>query len=622
MNNNNNNNDYINKREYKPIPLLDGIEEIRQDFEERIAQGDTTYGIEIFDDCVETIRNGSVTFIIAAPNVGKAVTLDTKILTPNGWVLNKDIKVGDYVIGRNGNPTKVLGVFPQGITETFKVIFADGREVITSPEHLWTVESSHFSCPRVLNTVQLMELNKRDYFKNRLHTPIYSGNHGKDKSFLIPPYVLGVLIGDGCLTMDGLVYCKPSMEVFNKVKSYLPDRDIVMLRNKNVSIRNSRDLKLEIERYGLNVKSYEKFIPEDYLEGTSKEQRLDLLQGLLDTDGFQTKSYNEFSTTSKQLAEDIQQLAWSLGFDCRIKSRMGKYKKNGVTVETRPNYRVIISNKRTKAQSIIKDVVPYKRMETQCIAVDAPDKLFVIENYIVTHNSLWGLTIATNLAKQEKRVLICSCEMGAGLLMERQLRNLTGISMKELRELYTNKRDSANYIMDSVIEQEQYNYLHQIDICETGGATVEDLIRMFDCFPEFEYIIVDYIQRIRGTGTEYENITNAARELQTYARRTGKKFIICSQASRQSNDNAKYSGAADGNRIRGKGSGSIEEDADVGLTLMELEEGGSRKILATLFKNRYGNRKNITYKYRLDARLCLVLEDRNYTAGERKNNNS
>lgn len=307
MNNNNNNNDYINKREYKPIPLLDGIEEIRQDFEERIAQGDTTYGIEIFDDCVETIRNGSVTFIIAAPNVGK---------------------------------------------------------------------------------------------------------------------------------------------------------------------------------------------------------------------------------------------------------------------------------------------------------------------------SLWGLTIATNLAKQEKRVLICSCEMGAGLLMERQLRTLTGISMKELRELYTNKRDSANYIMDSVIEQEQYNYLHQIDICETGGATVEDLIRMFDCFPEFEYIIVDYIQRIRGNGTEYENITNAARELQTYARRTGKKFIICSQASRQSNDNAKYSGAADGNRIRGKGSGSIEEDADVGLTLMELEEGGSRKILATLFKNRYGNRKNITYKYRLDARLCLVLEDKNYTAGERKNNNS
>lgn len=231
--------------------------------------------------------------------------------------------------------------------------------------------------------------------------------------------------------------------------------------------------------------------------------------------------------------------------------------------------------------------------------------------------SLWGLTIATNLAKQNKRVLICSCEMGAGLLMERQLKTLTGVSMKQLRDLYSTRRDNANLIMDSIIENDQYAYLRNIDICETGGATVEDLIRMFDCFPEFEYIVVDYIQRIRGAGKEYEVITNAAREIQTYARRTGKKFIVCSQASRTSNDGAKYGNTIDTSKIRGKGSGSIEEDADVGLTLMELEENLSRKILATVFKNRYSNKKNITYKYRLDERLCLRLEERNYIAEEK-----
>ena len=53
---------------------------------------------------------------------------------------------------------------------------------------------------------------------------------------------------------------------------------------------------------------------------------------------------------------------------------------------------------------------------------------------------------------------------------------------------------------------------------------------------------------------------------------------------------------------------------------MELQEGGNRKILATLFKNRYGDKKNITYKYRLDSRLCLILEDKNYTAKERNSN--
>ena len=231
--------------------------------------------------------------------------------------------------------------------------------------------------------------------------------------------------------------------------------------------------------------------------------------------------------------------------------------------------------------------------------------------------SLWGLTIATNLAKQKKKVLICSCEMGAGLLMERQLKTLTGIGMKQLRDMYSFHRDEANYIMDSIIENDQFDYLKNIDICETGGATVEDMIQMFECFPEFEYIIVDYIQRIRGVGTEYEVITNAARELQTYARRTGKKFIICSQASRQSNDSTKYGSnnkkdSFDGGKIRGKGSGSIEEDADVGVTLMELNVAGEKNIIATLFKNRYGDKKNISYRYKLDNRLCLILESKNY----------
>lgn len=230
-----------------------------------------------------------------------------------------------------------------------------------------------------------------------------------------------------------------------------------------------------------------------------------------------------------------------------------------------------------------------------------------------TGKSLTGQLIAVNLAKQGKKVLICSCEMGAGLLMERQLKNLTGTSMKQLRELYSTRRDVANRIMDSVIEDEKYHYLTNIDICETGGATVEDMIEMFDAFPEFEYIIVDYIQRIRGTGSEYENITHAARELQTYARQTGKKLIVCSQASRASNQEAQgqtKKDAKDGMKIRGKGSGSIEEDGDVGLALMEDFQGGEKYILMTLFKNRYGAGKNITYRYKLDNRLNFVLQDK------------
>lgn len=227
-----------------------------------------------------------------------------------------------------------------------------------------------------------------------------------------------------------------------------------------------------------------------------------------------------------------------------------------------------------------------------------------------TGKSLIGQIIACNLAKQGKKVMICTCEMGAGLLMERQIKTLTGISAKKLKDLYEKQRDTANYVMDSLIEDKTYAYLNNIDICETGGAFIEDIIEMLDGFPEYEYIVVDYIQRIKGTGSEYENVTYASRELQTYARDTGKRIVVCSQAGRQSQNDAKYGKEKDGTRIKGKGSGSIEEDADVVITLMGVEESEGRKILITLTKNRYGHIKNITYKYSLDERLNLRLECR------------
>lgn len=234
-----------------------------------------------------------------------------------------------------------------------------------------------------------------------------------------------------------------------------------------------------------------------------------------------------------------------------------------------------------------------------------------------TGKSLFGLIIASHLAQQGKKVLICSCEMGAGLLMERQLKTLTGIGMQQLKDMYSFHRDEANYIMDSIVEDNKFDYLKNIDVCETGGATVEDLIKMYECFPEFDYIVVDYIQRIRGYGEEYAIISNAARELQNYARRTGKVFIICSQANRATDQNNMGSGGNprkvfDGTAIRGKGSGSIEEDADVSLTLGDLYEDGCKKIIATIVKNRYSEKRNIAYKYRLDNRLCLILENKNY----------
>lgn len=614
MTNNNNNNNkepYSNKRrEYKAVPLLSGVEEIRQDFEERIAQGDTVYGVEILDDFVETIRKGSLTFILARPN---CLSLDQSVLTSKGFIKVGDLTPKHKVYGNDGKLYNIISFIENKNEECYTLTTSDGRQVTVSAEHEWTVNNIKRKWTKLFTTKSLFQYKENHplEFTSHFSLPEFSGFCYKDKKYIIHPYVLGVLIGDGCLTSGGIVYCKPSLKLFNEVKKYIPSKaDIHFLKdNKSVSILNWQEAKEYIKQVGLDTQSYNKFIPEEYLKG-SRYQRQMLLQGLLDTDGYQTKSNNEYSTTSLQLAKDIMQLAYSLGYRCTMTSRMGKYSRDGITKETRLNYRIIISNQRNKAAIIIKDITKAPVQNTRCITTDNPEHELIADNYIVTRNcgkSLLGQIIACNLAKQGKKVLICSCEMGSGLLMERQLLNLTGVSMGQLKYLYANRRDMANKILDSVIEDNKYDYLKRIDIAETGGATVDDIMQLLDAEPECDYAIIDYIQRIKGQGSEYENITNAARELQTYARRTGKRLIICSQAKRPNTKDGSTSDASSA----AKGSGSIEEDGDVGLLLSEVFENGDKKILATLFKNRYGAKQK-TYKYRLDDRLNIKLEEKDY----------
>lgn len=78
--------------------------------------------------------------LISGPSgVGKAQPVDTVIPTPDGHRTLGDIKVGDYVFDRCGNPTEVIGVFPQGRMDNWKVTLADGRFTYCNNEHLWSV---------------------------------------------------------------------------------------------------------------------------------------------------------------------------------------------------------------------------------------------------------------------------------------------------------------------------------------------------------------------------------------------------------------------------------------------------------------------------------------------------
>ena len=139
MMNNNNNDTYQNKRRvYKAVPLLSGVEEIRQDFEERLEQGDTIYGFEILDDFVESIIKGSLTFILARPN---CLALSQSVLTSEGFVKVGDLKPNHKVYGNKGKLYDIISFVDNEKEDCYKLTTTDGREIITSANHEWTVNN-------------------------------------------------------------------------------------------------------------------------------------------------------------------------------------------------------------------------------------------------------------------------------------------------------------------------------------------------------------------------------------------------------------------------------------------------------------------------------------------------
>lgn len=612
MKENNQNENLVKQKDRRKVlhavPILDGIEEIHQDLIEINTDGDIKYGIEILDDYVETIRKGTITGITARPN---CLALNTHVLTAKGFKLVTELTTRDKVIGIDGFPYDILDIVDTEEVDCYTLITSDGRSITSSDNHRWLVHNEKRKWDKIFTSEQLFKYKERHpkEFK-RLSLPTFHDTYTKTTDLPIHPYLLGVLISDGCLTQlsegDKIIYyTKSSIELFNKVKSI--ENNIYWLKNnKTVAIKNQHYIKTLLN-YKLNVHSYRKFIPIEYLENKSVIVRKKLLQGLLDAAGHQAKSYNEFSTTSKTLAYQVRQLVWSLGYRCTIKKRMGKYAKDGMFKETRLNYRVLISNNRTKSQCMIKNIIQASPRKTRCPITNAPSSLIIVDNYIVTMNtgkSLLSQIIANNISKQDKKVLICSCEMGAGMLMERQILNLTGQSKYKLKQLYKFSQSQANFVLDSIRKNQTYNYLQNIVVSQTGGATVCDLIDLMNSCNEYEYVVIDYVQRIRGKGTEYEVISNAVAELQAYARETGKRIILCSQGKR-----ANKEGNSDA-ASQSKGSGSMEEDCDVGLLLSESDEDKEEKyILMTLYKNRFGKKK-ITYKYKLTDRLDFVLVDK------------
>jgi len=409
--------------------------------------------------------------------------LDAKILTPNGWTTMGDIEIGNYIIAKNGKPSKVIGTFPKGKKSVFEIITTDNRKTECCDDHLWYTQTS-----------EERKRNKKGKIRstNEIRTTLKIGdkiNHSIprnepiqfNKQLLpIPPYVLGAILGDGSISnsigisnidnelidrvrkeleMMDCILGDPGKSIFYNIKrkyqtNNKPSRKIKITNSitkeeiefssigkalekldinrstlqsrcdKKLIIDNfkyefldcenkwSNPIKEELFKLGLEGrKCNDKFIPNIY-KFSSIEDRIAILQGLMDTDGtIKEKGEAGFITTSKQLALDVIELVYSLGGKSILRKREIRKENDN----TKINNRIVKSNfctyeftislpetinpffisrksNRHKAKylhfSKIKEINYIGEKEVKCILIDDPEHLYITDDYIVTHNTV------------------------------------------------------------------------------------------------------------------------------------------------------------------------------------------------------------------------------------------
>ena len=359
--------------------------------------------------------------LLALPmGTGKAVTLRSPVLTVHGWTPAGAIREGDLLIGRDGHPTKVLGVYPQPEQQLYEVTFTDGASVIVDGPHLWSVQTPDetHAYPDNWRTMSTLDLKDDLYSANgnrRWRIPMLSGpvQYHPVGDLPLDPYTLGVVLGDGWIPKVGRACITTDREVLMAVGASA-------IRPRPGCYSGSVAVPDELGLAG--HRAWEKFIPEQYLRA-APEERLSLLQGLLDTDGSSDRRQHgvEFSSTSEALIDGVVDLVQGLGGIARNKtSRVATYTHNGEKREGRLSWRLNVklpphflpfrlARKRdayiapTKYPPVrpIKSIEPAMVGEGVCFTVDAEDSLYVIKDHVVTHNTVTALAAVESMMEDE-----------------------------------------------------------------------------------------------------------------------------------------------------------------------------------------------------------------------------
>ena len=555
--------DYLPLAEIMP-GALDEIEAIG-------SRGGTLSGVPTgfadLDSLTNGLHPGQMVVIAARPAMGKALALDTRLPTPTGWTTMGQVQVGDQLLGSNGQPTTVTAA-----TEVmhgrpcYEVTFDDQTSIVADAEHQWATttradrrllyvrtssgRNAGYADDKAVVGVRTTQqiaatLHRGDGVGYNHAVPVASALNLPPAKLLIPPYVLGTWLGDGrSLTRK--------MGVLN-----------------------------------------DKHIPRAYLRA-SRDQRLALLAGLLDTDGTVNRTGSvQFTSTSPRLAADVRELVVSLGFRCgtffrRVRGRT-EASSTACTITfstTQDVFRLArmremhrqrrpAATRQRVHQRMIVAVREVPSVPVRCVQVDAPDSLYLAsESMIPTHNSALALDICRSASiKSGLTSVLFSLEMSRNEITMRLLSAESRVPLHAMRTGQLGEDDWARLArrMSEVVDAP----LFIDDSPNMSMMEIRSKCRRLKQRNELRLVVVDYLQLMsspKRVENRQQEVSELSRSLKLLAKELNVPVVALAQLNR-------------GPELRTdkrplladlRESGSIEQDSDV-VILLHREDAYERE---------------------------------------------
>jgi replicative DNA helicase len=537
-------------------------------------------GFTDLDALTNGLHPGQMVIIAARPAIGKALALDTPLPTPSGWTTMGDVRVGDELLGADGRPAAVTAATPVLHGRTcYEVEFNDGTVIVADAAHQWLTETRaakmsaqaaatgydryrpQRTFPSVKTTQEIAETLRCGTADNRLNhsVPVAKPAALQEADLPLSPYALGVWLGDGHAAAARFVTADPEIiqHLENEGLGVIPE---AILRTLGV-VEN-------------------KHIPAEYLRA-SEEQRRALLAGLLDIDGYVSKSGAvRFAVTDQRLAFDTLELVLSLGYRATMRTKPVK----GTNPESSIRYQVTftpsdkvfrltkkLARQTTRAypttlRRYITDVRLVPSVPVRCVQVDNEDHLYLAsEAWIPTHNSTLALDLARAAAiKHQLTTVVFSLEMSRNEITMRLLSAEARVALHAMRSGSMNDEDWTRLArrMSEVADAP----LFIDDSPNMSMMEIRAKCRRLKQQHDLRMVIIDYLQLMQS-GKRVESrqveVSEFSRSLKLLAKELEVPVIALSQLNRGPEQRTDKKPMVSDLRE----SGSIEQDADVVILL-------------------------------------------------------